>query len=138
MNLVISKPVKCNCYSHVGCVLMIQTVQKLPHVFLSVYLSKDGFFNDVLVCVSTDKYRVIEHDFFFIYFFGNFPCFTFSINYHILLFPWWYDARRWLFEISFLCRVLFSIVACYNAELIVLSMLLVWKRIASYQFSISH
>lgn len=44
LNLVISKPVKCNHYSHIGCVWMIQTVQKLPHVFLSVYLSKDWDF----------------------------------------------------------------------------------------------
>lgn len=88
LNLVISKPVKCNCYSHVGCVLMIQTVQKLPHVFLSVYLSKDGDFLTMYwyesPLINTESLNMI---FFFIYFFGNFPCFTFSINYHILLFP---------------------------------------------------
>lgn len=68
MNLVISKPVKCNCYSHVGCVLMIQTVQKLPHVFLSVYLSKDWDFLTMYwyesPLINTESLNMI---FFFLY-----------------------------------------------------------------------
>lgn len=50
---------------HKGRVLMIKNVQKLPHVFLSIYLKIVGFFfNDV--CVSTEKYKFIECDFFLI------------------------------------------------------------------------
>lgn len=51
---------------HKGCVLMIKNVQKLPHVFLSIYLKivVCFVFNDV--CVSTEKYKLIECNFFFI------------------------------------------------------------------------
>lgn len=51
MNLVITKPLKCNPVIKAVRVLMIKNVQKLPHVFLSIYLKIVGFFFQWCICL---------------------------------------------------------------------------------------
>lgn len=129
---------------HKGCVLMI--IKECPKIAtcLSVYLSKDsGFFVFNDVCVSTEKYKLIECNFFFIPKKAIFLVSPLLLSHSIISMMMWslwclslviWDFLSWQSSFS----ILIMMVACYNAELIVLSMILVWNGIASYQFSISH
>lgn len=128
---------------HKGCVLMI--IKECPKIAtcLSVYLSKDsGFFLQWCMCLHW------EIQFHWTWFFlipkkAIFLVSPLLLSHSIISMMMWslwclslviWDFLSWQSSFS----ILIMMVACYNAELIVLSMILVWNGIASYQFSISH
>lgn len=131
---------------HKGCVLMI--IKECPKIAtcLSVYLSKDSGFFFSMMYVSPLRNTNLLNVISFLYQKWPFSLFHpyYLLSHSIISMMMW---SLWCLSLviwDFLSRQSsFSIlnimmVACYNAELIVLSMILVWNGIASYQFSISH